>query len=106
LMSNIYFVAESGEIAFGKARVVKVGRIDVAVFNVEGKFYAIKDSCPHQGDSLSRGCVDGTILTCPGHGCKFDLKTGRCVKGDEEISLRTFDTTIEGKKLCVIQKSR
>ena len=67
-MSDKIFVAETDEIPPGKAKVVKVGRIDVAVFNVEGKFYAIKDSCPHMGGPLSRGSLDGTTITCPGHG--------------------------------------
>lgn len=100
-MSNRYFVAETGGIPPGKARVVKVGRIYVAVFNVEGKFYAIKDFCPHMGDPLSRGSLDGTTITCPSHAWKFDLKTCVCLKGDDEISLRTFDTTVEDGKIVL-----
>ena len=101
-MSDKVLVAGVGEIPPGKAKVVKMGNIDVAVFNVEGKFYAIKDSCPHQGDPLSRGSLDGMTLTCPGHGWKFDLKSGRCIKGDEELSLRTFDTSVDGEQVWVI----
>ena len=101
-MSDKTFVAETDELPPGSRKVVKLGDVDVAILNVEGKFYAIKDSCPHLGEPLSMGALDGMTLACPGHGWKFDIKTGRCVKGDEDISLRTFDTMVEGDRLYVV----
>ena len=100
-MSCRIVVGSIDEIAPGKHKLVRVGNVDVAVFNVDSNFYAIKDSCPHQGDSLSHGSLDGTVLTCPGHSWKFDIKSGRCVKSDDEISLRTFDTTVEDGKVVL-----
>jgi nitrite reductase (NADH) small subunit len=49
----------------------------VALFNVEGKFYALDGICPHQGGPLGKGFLDGCIVTCPWHGFQFDVTTGQ-----------------------------
>lgn len=57
--------------------IVKVikGR-PVALFNLDGEYYAIEDSCTHQGLPLSDGPINGNEITCPYHGAKFCIKTG------------------------------
>jgi nitrite reductase (NADH) small subunit len=49
----------------------------VALFNVDGKFYALDGICPHQGGPLGKGFLDGCIVTCPWHGFQFDVTTGQ-----------------------------
>jgi nitrite reductase/ring-hydroxylating ferredoxin subunit len=53
-------------------RVCKAG-FDLALFKLGDAVYAIEDSCPHAGGSLSNGKLQGTRVTCPVHGLKFDL---------------------------------
>ena len=53
-----------------------VGEKKIAVFKKDGLFYAIENSCTHQGGSLCDGTLDGKIVTCPLHGAKFDITTG------------------------------
>jgi nitrite reductase/ring-hydroxylating ferredoxin subunit len=48
----------------------------VALFNVDGQFYALDGVCPHQGGPLGQGCLAGPIVTCPWHGWQFDVRTG------------------------------
>jgi len=55
---------------------VAAGRI-VALFNVEGIFYALDGVCPHQGGPLGKGQLTGPIVTCPWHGWQFDVRSGR-----------------------------
>jgi nitrite reductase/ring-hydroxylating ferredoxin subunit len=50
---------------------------DVALFNLEGELYAIESECPHQSASLGMGQLAGNIVTCPGHGLRYDVTTGR-----------------------------
>lgn len=69
-------VATVHEIPPGKAKQVKVGGRAVALFNVEGNFYAIDDTCPHRGAPLWEGEVEGHEVTCPWHGARFDVTTG------------------------------
>jgi nitrite reductase (NADH) small subunit len=49
----------------------------VALFNVEGQFYALDGICPHQGGPLGQGRLSGCVVTCPWHGWQFDVKTGQ-----------------------------
>lgn len=48
----------------------------VALFNVDGEFYALDGVCPHQGGPLGKGCLTGAIITCPWHGWQFDVRSG------------------------------
>jgi nitrite reductase/ring-hydroxylating ferredoxin subunit len=70
-------VAPEGELPPGSAVSVETDFGFVAVFNIEGRFYAIDDLCPHVAERLSQGHVDGCIVSCPGHGWRFDVRTGR-----------------------------
>jgi nitrite reductase (NADH) small subunit len=49
----------------------------VALFNVEGTFYALDGVCAHQGGPLAEGEVTGCVVTCPWHGWQFDVRTGQ-----------------------------
>src|SRR5262245_33578844 len=49
----------------------------VALFNVDGTFYALDGICPHQGGPLGKGALTGCIVTCPWHGFQFDVTTGQ-----------------------------
>lgn len=66
-------------IAPGSGRAARVGRYDVALFNVDGTVYAIENSCRHAGAALSRGQLCGHIVACPSHGWKYDVRTGALV---------------------------
>jgi nitrite reductase (NADH) small subunit len=49
----------------------------IALFNVDGTLYALDGICPHQGGPLGKGCLEGTLVTCPWHGWQFDVRTGQ-----------------------------
>ena len=67
-------------LAQGQRKLVFIDGRSVVVFNVAGKLHAIENSCPHNGASLANGNLDGSLLTCPAHGLRFDLSTG-CMPG-------------------------
>jgi 3-phenylpropionate/trans-cinnamate dioxygenase ferredoxin subunit len=48
----------------------------VALFNIDGTFMAIDDTCSHQDASLAEGWVEGCLVECPLHFSRFDLRTG------------------------------
>jgi nitrite reductase/ring-hydroxylating ferredoxin subunit len=74
-------VAKVDEIPLGKMKHVEVNGKEIVISNVGGKFYAIGDRCGHMNAQLSMGNIssDG-IVTCPFHGARFDVTTGRKVK--------------------------
>jgi nitrite reductase/ring-hydroxylating ferredoxin subunit len=60
----------------GEAReFIVAGRI-VALFNVDGEFFALDGLCPHQGGPLGKGTLSGCVVTCPWHGFQFNVRTG------------------------------
>lgn len=75
-------VAGAGEIPPGQGRPFTVGGYDVAVFNVDGAFFAIENSCPHQGGPLADGWLEGPLVTCPWHGWCFDVRSGKMTLGE------------------------
>ena len=69
-------VATTEEIPNGQAKKIRLGNKDVALFNINGTFYAIDDSCTHRGGPLSEGELEGLEVTCPWHGARFNITTG------------------------------
>ena len=69
-------IAKTDDCPAGEAReLVVAGRI-VALFNVDGEYFALDGICPHQGGPLGKGYLQGCIVTCPWHGFQFDVRTG------------------------------
>jgi len=67
------------EIRPGSHKIMDVDGVMIAVFNVDGGFYAIEDVCTHDGGVLTGGAVNGCIITCPRHGATFDVRTGEAL---------------------------
>ena len=67
---------------------------EVAVYNINGEFYAMDNSCPHRGAPLCEGALDGYIVECGLHGWQFDVRSGECMTVVERI--RTYEVWEEG----------
>jgi len=77
--SQFVKVAVKSEIEPGKMKAVKVGDKDILVANIGGEFYAVGGKCTHMSGDLSKGTLEGNIVTCPRHHAKFDVTTGKVV---------------------------
>jgi 3-phenylpropionate/trans-cinnamate dioxygenase ferredoxin subunit len=75
-MSDWVTVARAGEIAPGEFRVADVDGSQIAVFNLNGEYYAIADVCTHDAGQLTGGTIDGDVIVCPRHGARFCIRTG------------------------------
>ena len=80
------------------------GRI-VALFNLDGNYFAIDGVCAHQGGPLARGLVAGTIVACPWHGWQYDVTTGQH-KTNRTISQATFPVLVEGNDILIDMEDR
>lgn len=78
-MTDWVDVASEDELTPGTHKVVDVDDVPIAVFNVEGEFYAIEDVCTHDGGVLTGGTVEGCEIECPRHGARFDIRTGEAL---------------------------
>lgn len=93
-------VAESA-LADGEHVVVDVDGYDVAVFKLDGQFYAIEDVCTHDGAEIASGELDGDEIVCPRHGARFCVKTGevKCPPAYEDVA--TFAVRIADGRVQV-----
>lgn len=85
----------------GRAKKIALKNYSIALFNCDGKFYAIKDACPHAEYPLSKGVLEKRTVKCASHSWIFDLTTGQCLKGDPSIIIRTFPIEIEKDQIWI-----
>jgi NAD(P)H-dependent nitrite reductase small subunit len=76
-MANWTRLTRADDLPPGTAKEVVAGDRVIALFNVDGTFYALDGVCPHQGGPLGQGLVEGCVVTCPWHGWQFDVRTGQ-----------------------------
>jgi NAD(P)H-dependent nitrite reductase small subunit len=100
-MAGFVKVAKANEIAPGKGKMVEVEGKKIALFNVEGSFYAIDDTCTHRGGPLSDGVLDEKEVTCPWHGGRFDVTTGEVLGSPAPKSVARYNARVEGDDIEV-----
>ncbi len=72
-------VTKASQLPPGTRKTFKIGRESITVFNLAGSFYAVDNTCPHQGGPLGEGQLDGEVVTCPWHAWKYNVRTGCAV---------------------------
>jgi nitrite reductase/ring-hydroxylating ferredoxin subunit len=99
-MSNFLKVAEVGDLKPGEGKTVIAGDRELALFNVDGKFFAIDNVCPHRGGPMGEGVLEGNVAVCPWHGWRFDVTNGTSpvVK---TATVDTFEVMVEGTDVKV-----
>ena len=103
--SSYRYIGLSTEIKSGESKSFSIKtegekNIEIAVFNLNGSFYAISNSCIHKGGPLSNGFLDGDIVTCPWHGWKYSVKTGKSPHEGGDC-VNSYDVKIAGNKVYV-----
>jgi nitrite reductase/ring-hydroxylating ferredoxin subunit len=93
-------VAKTIDIPIGKMKHMEVDGKEILIANVEGKFYAIGDRCPHMNAMLSKGTLNNTIVTCPRHFSSFDVKTGKAISGHTQ-DLPVYEVKVDGDDLLI-----
>ncbi|HTQ96986.1 MAG TPA: Rieske 2Fe-2S domain-containing protein [Candidatus Acidoferrum sp.] len=91
---------QASEMQPGTIQEIQVGGKAVALANVDGKFYAINNTCIHQGGPLGEGPLDGKIVTCPWHAWQYDVTTGKEVQNPSE-GVACYPTEIRGGEVFV-----
>jgi 3-phenylpropionate/trans-cinnamate dioxygenase ferredoxin subunit len=103
-MAEFVEVMRLEELPPGKGTTVTVGGKDVALFNVDGTIYAMEDSCLHQGLSLGTSKLEGKVVTCRGHGWRYDVTTG-CTLHVKDYGVATYPVKlVEGKIMISVSE--
>lgn len=100
-MSEWVDVIAAEAMADGEHMIVDVAGVDIAVFKIDGQFYAIEDVCTHDGAEIASGELDGDEIVCPRHGARFCVKTGE-VKGPPAYEdITCYSVRIENGRVMV-----
>lgn len=100
-MGTLVKVSEKKDLPAGKAISVDVNRKQIALFNINGQYYAIDDTCTHAGGSLSEGDVKGTTVTCPWHGATFNITNGEVLSEPAPESVKSYKVHLEGEDIKI-----
>lgn len=100
-MDKFVEAARVGELAPGDMKLVEVGEERLVLFNVDGSFYAISDTCTHAECPLSEGYLEGDMLECSCHGSQFNVRTGAVQGGPALEPVSTYAVRIEGNRVLV-----
>lgn len=98
-MANFVKVAQTDEVPPGQAKLVEIEDKRVSLFNIDGTYYAIDDTCTHQGGPLSEGVVEGEEVTCPWHGARFNVKTGEVTGPPARRGVARYTVRVEGSNI-------
>jgi 3-phenylpropionate/trans-cinnamate dioxygenase ferredoxin subunit len=94
-------VAQTADIPPGEREVFDVEGYYIAVFNVDGAYYAIEDVCTHDDGPLADGELDGYEIECPRHGARFDIRTGKVLAMPAVTDVPWFPVRVEGDDIQV-----
>ncbi len=94
-------VAKVGDIPEGGVKVVRVEDLPVAIFHVDGEYYAMDDVCTHDGGPLAEGFIEGEEIECPRHGARFSVKTGEALCLPATSPVPTYTVKVEGDEIKV-----
>ncbi len=100
-MAEFVTVATTDEIQPGDRVVFEIGRHWIAVFNVDGKYYAIEDLCTHDYGTLSDGFLDGYEIVCYRHGARFDIRSGEVTMPPAIRPVPFYPVRVEGNEIQI-----
>jgi nitrite reductase/ring-hydroxylating ferredoxin subunit len=99
-MSEFFEAALLDEIPPGRGTSVTVRGKAIALFNVDGTIYAMDDTCLHQGLSLGMSKLEGRVVTCRGHGWRYNVTTGNTLHVPD-YGVSTYPVKVVDGKIMV-----
>ncbi len=95
-MGKFIEVAKKSEIANQSAKCVEIEGKRIALFNLGGMFYAIDDTCAHEGGPLSEGDIEGEEIECPWHGARYNIKSGDVTAPPAPTGVTKYNVRLRG----------
>ena len=99
-MKRYVRVARKGDLEPGTGMTVDVNGAPVALFNVDGVYHAIHDTCLHEDGSLGEGKLSHATVACPLHAYEFDVTSGQCLT-EPAYSVERFEVRVEGDDILI-----
>jgi nitrite reductase/ring-hydroxylating ferredoxin subunit len=92
--------AKKDDVPAGSIREFQLDGKTIAVANVDGKLYAINNTCLHRGGPLGQGVLEGKLVTCPWHGWQYDVSSGK-VATNPAVGVECYAIEIRGEDIFV-----
>lgn len=99
MAEELLFLCKTGDLAPGQVRRIDRKAGDIAVYNVDGTFYATDDRCTHGLSSLAEGDLIGDEIECSMHFGSFNVKTGEAMAPPCSIPIRTYKVEVRGDEV-------
>jgi nitrite reductase/ring-hydroxylating ferredoxin subunit len=90
----------AADLAPGQCAEVTVAGTPVAIYNVDGTFYATSNICLHRGGPLGQGLLEGEAVMCPWHAWSWNVKTGENV-ANGDLRIPTYEVKVESGQVLV-----
>jgi len=94
-MSDWTDVGAASELPAGSRKLINTAAGEIAVFNLDGEYFAIADICTHDGGELASGRCEGDQIICPRHGARFCIRDGRSLTPPAYEDIETFPVRVE-----------
>ncbi len=100
-MSTLIRVGEVSDVSPGTAKLVEARGKRIALFNLNGQFYALDNTCTHEGGPLADGSIEGETVTCPWHGAVFNIKTGAVLYPPAPTDVHSYKVHVDGAEIKI-----
>lgn len=100
-MADWITVASVGEITPGAPKIIDIDGTLIAIFHLDGDYYAIEDVCTHDGGLLTGGKIECGEIICPRHGARFCIKTGTALTPPAYEATTIFPVRVQGNEIQV-----
>jgi len=94
-------ICRVSDVGRGEVKRFATMEVDVAVYNLDGRFYVTDDTCTHGPSSLADGFIEGDTIECPFHYGTFHIPTGKPLKAPCVVAIRVYPTSIVGDDLFI-----
>ncbi|MFH2054911.1 MAG: Rieske 2Fe-2S domain-containing protein [bacterium] len=93
-------IATTDQVPDDEGLMLEVDGLPIALFRVDGKYYAVEDVCPHQESSFEGGELEGEEVTCPLHGWRLNVKTGESLEAPG-VKVETYEVRLDGEDIYI-----
>jgi 3-phenylpropionate/trans-cinnamate dioxygenase ferredoxin subunit len=94
-------VATVDEVEPGDRLFIEIDGTMIALFNLNGTYYAIQDVCSHDDGPVAEGDLEGNEIICPRHGARFDVRTGEVLSLPAAVDIPAYPVRVEGEEILI-----
>jgi 3-phenylpropionate/trans-cinnamate dioxygenase ferredoxin subunit len=104
-MADFVTITTTDQLKPGERIIVEIGSQWIAVFNIDGTYYAVEDRCTHDDGPLAEGELYGCEIECPRHGARFDVRTGKVTAPPALVDVPIYEVRVEGNEVQLARQA-